>query len=161
MMPDAAPAASGLPAGPERADIAAFLAAGDYKKAPWVSETPAPREKEGSTSPHEKVRVWMNPQLVMSLKGGRDAMMGRPPQDKGSMAVKELFDEAGANLLGVAAMYKPDEGGAANAWVYYCHGPDGRCRTNGPSPMDAPVYGRGTGVSCGFCHGGLIYTKAP
>jgi hypothetical protein len=166
--PDAAPdTATGLPASPERMDIVAFLAAGDYKKAPWLAQTPAPREKEGSTSPHDKVRVWMNPPLVDSLRGGRDGLKDtatsqtHPPHDRWSMAVKELYDPTGATLQGLAAMYKTEAGDSSNSWVYYCHGPDGRCRTNGPSPIEAPVYGRGTAVACGFCHGGLVFTKAP
>jgi hypothetical protein len=167
-MPDLPPdAPEGLPAGPAAADIAAFLSAGGYKQAPWISETSAPRMRMGGTSVHEKVRVWMNPPLVTSLKAGRDglkpmgATMANPPHDRGSMAVKELYDEAGATLLGVAAMYKIDEGTSDRSWVYFCHGPEGRCLNGKASPPEAPIHGRGTTVGCGFCHGGLIYPKAP
>jgi hypothetical protein len=58
-------------------------------------------------------------------------------------------------------MWKTEGGANANTWIYYCHGPEGRCLPSKPSPPEAPVFGRGTSVSCGFCHGGLIYTKAP
>jgi hypothetical protein len=164
-MPPDGPA--GLPASPAQADVVAFLEAGRYKQTPWIAETAAPRPQSLRTSPHEQVRVWMNAPLVASLKGGRDgasdkdAGVTNPPHDRGSMAVKELYDEAGTMLVGVATMYKADEGPSPNSWVYYCHGPEGRCLTGRASPPTAPIYGRGTVVQCGFCHGGNIYTKAP
>jgi hypothetical protein len=164
---DVAPATAATPASPSLADLAAFLEAGKYKEAPWIAETPAARERGSTTSPHEKVRVFMNPELVASLRGGRDGFkdpvtgQNHLPHDLGSMAVKELYDEAGTNVLGVAAMLKTEVGISLNSWVYFCHGPDGRCLVERPSPKEAPVYGRGYGVACGFCHGGLVYTKAP
>lgn len=164
--PDSAPAASELPASGERMEIVRFLTAGTYRNAPWVPETPGPRERHGETSPHDRVRVFLSPALVASQRAGRDGVKDpatgdlHPPHDRGSMAVKELYDDAGA-VVGLAAMYKTEEGPASNAWVYYCHGPDGRCRTNGPSSMESPVYGRGTATACGFCHNGTVYTRAP
>ena len=99
--PDAPPASPpGLPASASQADIVAFLAAGEYKKAPWIAETEAARPQAGATSPHDSVRVWLNPELVASLQGGRDGfrntmtMVTNPPHDRWSMAVKELYDEA-------------------------------------------------------------------
>jgi hypothetical protein len=146
--------------------MAAFLKAGEYRKAPWISETAMPRERSSGTSPHGKVRVFMNPQLVESLKGGRDGFkdmatgMDHPPHDRYSMAVKELWDDAGTKQEGVAAMFKADEGKGMMTWVYFCEGPMGRCVTSA-SPVSSPIHGRGTTVGCGFCHGGFIYTKAP
>jgi hypothetical protein len=167
VMPDTGPPVpAGLPPSPGQADLAAFLAAGEYRNAPWLSETSGPRPRAGATSPHEMVRVWMNPQLIASLREGRDGFkdtatgMVHPPHDRWSMAVKELYAEGGT-LEGLAAMIKTDEGPSLNSWVYYCYGPDGRCLTTRPAPREMPAYGRGSAVACGFCHGGLVYTKAP
>jgi hypothetical protein len=167
--PDTAPAgmpSGAVPASASRMDIEAFIMAGGYKQAPWISETPAPRARGAETSPHDRVRVFMNPELVTSLRAGRDGFkdpmtqLNHPPHDSGSMAVKELYDEADM-LVGVAAMLKTEPGIIMNSWTYYCYGPEGRCLTNMTATREAPAYGKGFGVACGFCHGGLVYTKVP
>jgi hypothetical protein len=50
------------------------------------------------------------------------------------------------------------EGSAANTTTYDCKVPIGRCLGNQNSEE---IDGRGIAVGCGFCHGGLVYTKAP
>jgi hypothetical protein len=161
------PASTGLPATDSADDIDDFLSFGSYRKAPWVSETASPREPAAiNTSPHQRVQVWMNPQLVDSLRAGHDGLkdsatgMTHPPLDKGSMAIKELWDESGTQLtrVGSAAIWKVADGDAAKGWAYFCRGPAARCASKDGTN---PVYGHGTSVSCGFCHGGLIFTKAP
>jgi hypothetical protein len=165
--PDASAAPSAaMPASASQMDIEAFLAADGYKAAPWISETPGPRAKGSGTSPHDRVRVWMNPELVTSLKAGRDGfkdpmtMLNHPPHDMNSMAVKELYAEDDT-LVGLAAMIKTEVGGSLNSWTYFCYGPEGRCLTGQKTPKETPAFGKGFGVACGFCHGGLIYTKPP
>jgi hypothetical protein len=159
----APPASAALPASDGQDDIAAFLEAESYRKAPWISETAGPRPRSMDTSPHGTVRVWLNDKLVASQKAGHDGYkdqttgMTHPPLDKDSMAVKEFYDDAGMKV-GVAALFKVGEGTTANTTTYYCKAPIGRCLTNQNSEE---VYGRGIGVACGFCHGGLVYTKAP
>lgn len=75
------------------------------------------------------------------------------------MAVKEFYDDAG-NLVGHAAIYYP-----ADAPVYYCYGPAGRCySSSADTTMDAPEWfeaGTGATSQCGTCHGGAIYTEMP
>jgi hypothetical protein len=82
-----------LPNSDSQADIGAFLESGGYKRAPWISESNEPRAGTVGTQHAGKVRVWENPPLVASLKGGRDGRMSRPFPDQWSMAVKELYDE--------------------------------------------------------------------
>jgi hypothetical protein len=161
---DTAPAApAGLPASDSSDDIGAFLGAQAYRNAPWISETAGPRPRAIDTSPHGTVRVWMNDKLVASLHAGHDGYkdtatgMSHPPIDKGSMAVKEMYDDSGAKI-GTAALFKSGDGTAASSTVYYCKAPIGRCLDNQNSEV---VYGRGISVGCGFCHGGMVYTKAP
>jgi hypothetical protein len=161
---DTAPAAPpGLPASDSQDDLAAFVDAEAYRKAPWISETPGPRPRAMDTSPHGTVRVWMNDKLVASLHAGHDGFkdqttgMTHPPLDKDSMAVKEFYDDNGTKV-GAAALFKSGEGALANTTVYYCKAPIGRCLSNQTSDV---VYGNGIKVGCGFCHGGMVYTKAP
>jgi hypothetical protein len=162
----------GVPSSDDREAMAAFLAAKEYQKAPWISETAMSRPASSSVSPHGRVRVWMNPQLVTSLKEGRDGlpnrttMMDNPPHDQWSMAVKELWNESGTTLEGVAAMLRTQSGRSGQAWTYFCHAPTGRCVSNRPSPESDPIHGKGLGTpgqssQCAICHGGLIFTKAP
>jgi len=154
--PDAAPATDAAPAAnvPDESQeaVAAFLEAESYRGDGWQSETAAPRDKANDVSPHDRVRVWHNATLRASQAAGNGIDLEAPMHDTGSMAVKEFYD-ATDTLIGRAAMLKLE--GDMRQWVYFCGGPHERCMDS------APVYGVGFGVSCSFCHAGLIYTQAP
>lgn len=140
----------GLPASDGKDDLLAFLKAGTYRSAPWIPESPEPRAPQ--SSPHGTVQVWMNAPLVDSWRNGRDGEEGRPRADAQSMAIKELYDAAGARV-GYAVIYRSGAADEPNSWVFYCYGP-GRCDSSGTVATEAaPIYGRGTtGNSCHFCH---------
>lgn len=156
------PPAGKAPAELTAAGISAFLQAGEHTKGSWISETPAPRDRSSSVSPHGNVRVWMNDLMVASLRAGKSTNIGTPPADQFSMAVKELYDDEKKTLLGRAVMLKADDGALGNAWIYYCYGPGGNC-FNGSAErtIDNAYFGRGFALNCGSCHGGLIFTKPP
>jgi hypothetical protein len=139
----------------------AFLKAGEYTRNGWASQTPMPRPREGSTSPHDRVRVWMNPALVASLRSGNGKDLMAPPHTQGSMTVKEIYEGMGTTPVGRAAMLK--FGSAKDDWIYFCYGPTGRCDTGKDYSEQAPAYVRsfGGGPGCPFCHGGLIFTAPP
>ena len=144
---DTGPAGAGSYPTDSSADgIAAYLASGAYREAPWISETDTPRERTSDVSPHGRVQVWGNDVLVASQQAG-NGELGGTPHDVGSMAVKEMVDDADA-LVGVAVMLKLD-----SDWVYYCEGPADRCGVTGSTP----VWGTGLDTECGFCHGGIIF----
>ncbi len=153
-----------LPSSEAQADIGAFIENGGYKNAPWISETSAPREGTFGTQHGGKVRVWENPPLVASLKGGRDGRMGNPYPDQWSMAVKEFYDNMSGEFVGAAVAFKTMAGADFGAWTYYCYGPDNRCSSYGPATKEMPLYGKGSsppGNNCGFCHGFSIFTVPP
>ncbi|HMI82951.1 MAG TPA: hypothetical protein VK550_02600 [Polyangiaceae bacterium] len=153
-----------LPNSDSQMDIGAFIEMGRYKMPPWISETGAPRAGTPGTQHGSKVRVWENPPLVASLKGGRDGRMGNPYPDQWSMAVKELYDDMSGEFVGAAVALKTAPGADFSAWTYYCYGPENRCSSSGPASKEMPVYGKGSvvpGNNCGFCHGFSIYTIPP
>lgn len=127
--------------------IAAFLDGERYKQTGWQSETAEPRDSDPSHG--EQVHLWMNETAITGQEDDPDNL----PVD--SMAVKELY--AGGDRVGVAALLKTDEGSTSEAWLFFCHGPAGRCSHAEPEhPVDDPLYGRGLAVDCGFCHAGII-----
>jgi hypothetical protein len=129
-----------------------FVASGAYKETPWIADVAAPRDGT-STSPHGRVRVWFNDTLKASQVAGNG--MAMVAHTTGSVAVKEHYDAADA-LTGHSVMVK--EEGAATAWTYYCEDATTPANCGGESP----TYGTAAdGVSCSFCHGGLIFTIAP
>jgi hypothetical protein len=153
-----------LPNSDSQADIGAFVENGGYKGSSWISETAVPRDGTPGTQHGGKVRVWENPPLVASLKGGRDGRMGNPYPDQWSMAVKELYDAMSGDFVGAAVAFKTGPGADFGAWTYYCYGPDNRCSSGGAASKEMPVYGKGSsppGSNCGFCHGFSIYTIPP
>lgn len=140
--------------------LAAFLDARTYQSAPWVAETPAPREGVlGTGSPHGRVRVYFNPALLDSIAAGNGLFETMLPHATGSMAVKELYDETDTQV-GVAAELKVD--GNFAQWAYYCRGPADRCALGeGPFTAEEPAYGIAGRVPCGICHGGFVFTPPP
>jgi hypothetical protein len=134
--------------------IAAYLQAGTYKQAPWISETAAPRAETSTTSPHDRVRVWMNDTLVASQAAG-NGEFGGAAHTAGSMAVKEFYDEADM-LLGEAVMLKVP--GAAMNWVFYC---DSTAPERCGIEDTLPFYSDSSNFACNGCHGGLIFNQAP
>jgi hypothetical protein len=136
------------------------LAANSYKSPPWLPDTASPRDPSSVVSPHGRVRVWMNSVLVDSLRNGRDGV-DSPPPDQWSMAVKEFYDDTDM-LIGRAASIKSGAATSSSAWVYLCHGPEGRCFTSSPAFSEsAALHGTGTNTMCGPCHGGLVFTAPP
>lgn len=147
------------PADGSQQSIAAYLTAEQYKTGPWTPETAGPRDASDATSPHGRVRVYLNDTVVQSIAAGNGELTERIPHTTGSMAVKEFYDDADT-LVGIAAMYKQD--GGFTDWAYYCWGPQGRCGTEtGTVEEDEPVYGIASAVGCGFCHGGVVFTPPP
>ena len=139
--------------------IREFLANESYRGAGWQSETEGPREESSIVSPHDRVRVFLNDTLVNSQRAGNGEFQGTP-HDTGSMAVKELYEEG--TVVGHAVIYQSANNKLPESTVYYCVGPIGRCLTEGSAyTVDEPAYGRGTDISCGACHGGLVFTLIP
>lgn len=128
--------------------IAAFLDEGRHRGSGWTPESEAPRAQEEG-SPHSTVQVWLNDVALAGEVEDPDNL----PAD--SMAVKELYEAD--TLVGIAAIIKTAEDGGPNDWLYYCYGPAGRCSNSDPeAPKEAPIYGTGLDVSCGFCHSDII-----
>lgn len=148
------------PADSSSASIASFLAAKTYRSAPWLAETAMPRPGVAlSGSPHERVRVYYNDVLVQSFQAGNGSREPPLPHTTGSMAVKEIYDDTDTQV-GVAAELRLE--GRFDQWAYYCEGPGGRCATGKPpATAAAPLYGIALGVDCGFCHGGVVFTRPP
>jgi len=132
--------------------IAAFLDASLYREPPWIAETDAPREQDSASSPHDRVRVWGNEVLVASQAAGNGAL-GGSAHAAGSMSVKEIVEDDDS-LLGLAVMLKIE--GDADAWSYYCDGPETRCGVREPAD---PYYAVGWEAECAYCHGGLIFNQ--
>lgn len=137
----------------------AFLASEEYKKNGWISDVPTPREETSGVSPHDRVRVWLNPKIVESFAAGNGVSYQAPGHYVDSMVVKELYDASDA-LVGRVSFWKVEEGKAAANWIYYCRGPAGRCYSNSPAFDTEPLY-RKAEPQCGTCHGGLVYTTPP
>jgi hypothetical protein len=144
--------ATDYPTDSSQAGIEAFLAAGSYTTSTWTSETSAPREATSITSPHGRVRVWLNAVLEASHAAG-EGSVGGTPLDQNSMSVKELYDDADA-IVGHAVILRTGTTSAESDTTYYCVGPAARCAET------SPVYGAGA-VDCAGCHGGLVFTGIP
>ncbi len=146
-----------VPADGSAEAITAFLEAEGYKAEGWVSVHDAPVPPSVGT-PHGTVRVYMSPALVAFRQGNPDLL--EEPAVPGAMAVKEMYDDAGATLVGRAVTFYP-----ANDVVYFCYGPDGRCASGrAATTIDAPEYGDEDGESvksCNVCHSGLVFTELP
>jgi len=146
-----------VPADGSAAAITAFLEAEGYKAEGWVSVHDAPVPPSVGT-PHGTVRVYMSPALVAFRQSNPDLL--EEPAVPGAMAVKEMYDDAGATLVGKAVTFYP-----ANDVVYYCYGPESRCASGRPATtIDAPEYGDEDGDSvgqCDVCHSGLVFTELP
>ncbi len=121
----ATPRDGGAPLDLSRASLAAFAKGESWKS--WPAEA-APHDSAG---PHGKVRTWLNPELLASLKAGSDT------HPNASIAVKELYDAAGARK-GFAINVKSDEG----KWVFY----------EGFEPSLDEYYFVGPGNLCANCH---------
>jgi len=145
-----------VPSDFSQAGIEAFLAAGTYKSAPWVMDA-APRDKDGLTSPHGRVRVFYNPAAVTSRNGGFNDPGDDPGNAVNSMSIKELYDTADT-YLGAAVMLRVAETGNSTDWVYYCASTAGGC-TNGTD--NGPFYFHSAMNTCDTCHGGLFYGPLP
>lgn len=137
--------------------ITAFLEAEGYKEGGWLSVHDAPVPPSVGT-PHGMVRVYMSPALVAFRQSNPDLL--EEPAVPGAMAVKEMYDDAGATLVGKAVTFYP-----ASDVVYFCYGPEGRCASGRPATtIDAPEYGDEDGDSvgqCDVCHSGLVFTELP
>lgn len=122
----ATPADGGAALDLSRTSLVTFAKGESWKS--WPSE-PAPHDSAG---PHGgKVRTWLNPELLASLKAGNDK------HPNASIAVKELYDDLGARR-GFAVAVKNDEG----KWVFW----------EGFEPSLDQYYFVGTGNPCANCH---------
>lgn len=142
---DIEPAA--VPRAAEAAAILDFLDDRVYSGDGWRAETPEPRPRDTAVSPHARVQVFQNEILIH----GRD----QTPYPPDSMAVKVMYD--GDAVVGHAVLWQvPD----APSLTWFCYGPTNRCGLAEQShPRDAPVFGDGTAVVCGQCHGGMVFTE--
>lgn len=124
-------AEGGCPSAPaEAAEVIALLEDGGYDS--WSAE-PAVHEARGS-SPHGNVRVFINEALEGSLEAGNDT------HPVGAAAIKELYDEAGEELVGFAVEVKVTEGSTGDDWYWYME-------------AGGEVMAEGTGVElCVGCH---------
>ena len=110
--------------------IKAFIAKASFKT--WTAE----KSVHTSAGPHAMVKVYFNPTILTSL---RNKSTTHP---KGSILVKELYENDGTTLRGYALSVKTAEGTDANNWVWY----------EGILPSYAnPSYGRGRPF-CADCH---------
>jgi hypothetical protein len=145
-------------------DIGTFVQNGDYKKAPWISDVAAPRMGGAGTQHGDNIRVWLNPTAVTALKAGRNGQMNAAPPDQYSMAVKEMYDDAKTNVVGVAISFRSEATTGAPAWIYYCYAPGTQCLTGRTGTKETPLYGKGNVAAvsqCAICHGNTIYTTPP
>lgn len=92
-----------------------------------------------STGPHGKVRTFYNDLLAGSLQAANTE------HPVGAAVVKELYDSAGTELSGWAAMVKTGSGTAEGSWYFY--------EVLSIVPGTEPVA-TGQGVAqCAGCHG--------
>jgi len=125
------------------AAVEAWLTEGAYKS--WACE-PAVHEAR-SPSPHGKNRICSNDLLSAHTTG---------PYPVDSAAVKELYDAAGTNIVGIAVYRKTTTATTGDAWYLY-----ERVPLDSPAPHDAAgVVADGQGTSgpakaiCVSCHNG-------
>lgn len=144
-----------VPSDTTEAGIAAFLAAGSYKSAPWVGDA-AVRTPTSSTNVHGDVRVYYNPTAITSIENGQNEISHETGNSLNSMAVKELYDSTGTQI-GTAVMLRVAETGADTDWLYSCSSTAGGCA----SMTDGGPF-HGTGLDdCRFCHGGMFIGPTP
>ena len=135
------------PSAAEPAAILEFIDARGYAGEGWRPETDVPRPEDTNVSPHDRVQVFQNETLITGRQGD-----WIPPD---SMAVKVMYD--GDDVVGHALLWQlPDTAGI----TWFCYGPTHRCGyAEQAHPRDAPVFGTGSQVVCGQCHGGLVFTR--
>jgi hypothetical protein len=142
-----------VPTDLSQAGIEAFLKSDVFAGWTWDSATP---RAPGAVSPHGRVRVAMNATLVASIAAGADGSTDAKGFAAGSMAVKEMYDDADMRI-GRAFMLKRGPGNSTQNWLYYCDGTLSRCGLSG-SAM-SPFYATGTTLSaCNTCHGSYFFS---
>lgn len=139
---DTAPvaAAGSFPDDPSAAGIAAFVADGAWREAPWVALSDTPRDQSTTASPHDRAQVWIN-----------DVLQDADGLPAGAMAVKEMVDAADAPV-GHAVLLKTGEGDAD--WAYWCDASPQRC---GTADTESPFYGTDALHECAICHAGRVF----
>jgi hypothetical protein len=131
------------------ADVETWLKGAAYKS--WHCEAAVHAAR--SPSPHGMNRICSN-DLASSFSPTGDSGIGERPQ--GTAAVKELYDDAGMNIVGYAVYLKTQATSAAGAnWYWY-----ERVPTSSMVPHDSAgvvadgMGGAGTPLSiCVACHG--------
>jgi len=127
------PGTADLPATGADADVKAWIAKGEYKKGAWKCETAVHDARP--SSPHGKNLICSN--ATLSAHGAGEYPVG-------SAAVKELYDQAGTNVIGHATYRKVNAGGG-ESWIWY-EDLNGSVVANGPGD-------KGTAKSvCVGCH---------
>jgi hypothetical protein len=138
-----------FPADTSPEGIKAFLDAGDYKSATWVSGMTAPMEPlPEQVSPHGLVQIWYNKALRTSQAAGHVNTMTDPT----SMVVKELY--TGSSVVGHLAMVRTTD----PKWIYYCTSTEtNRCYSG--APANTTVYQ--TSITNCACHSsGTVITAS-
>ncbi len=143
----APPVDTARPAAVDPVAILEFIDSRAYAGPGWRAETAEPRPETTAVSPHDRVQVFQNEALITGRQGD-----WIPPD---SMAVKVMYD--GDQIVGHAFLWQlPDTVGIT--WL--CYGPTNRCGyLERAHPRESPVFGTGSAVVCGQCHGGLVFTE--
>lgn len=158
------------PDGDDAAAWKKFLEDGEFRKEGWKPDVAMPRKAKG-TSPHGRVRVFFN-EKVVSAHGSTPV-----EYEKGSVVVKEFFDEDDESVGWTALRKIKDGEDEFDAWQVFCAGPrtEGtmiidRCLKGETITVDEPVVGtlEDHKESCTGCHHKgtnavtkLINTRAP
>jgi hypothetical protein len=141
-----------LPATGSDADVRAWLARNDFKAGTWKCEA-APHSAR-SPSPHGMNRICSN--ATLSAHGAGEFPVG-------AAAVKELYDDSGATLIG-HAVYRKLKAGAGESF-YWWEDSNGATVANGTGDQGAAK------MVCVGCHAGagsdanhsghdFVYTQA-
>jgi hypothetical protein len=119
-----------------------------------------PRDASSTSSPHGRVRVYMNQTLLDSRAAGDGGIGAASLHPVGCMAIKEMYDESDT-LVGAAVIWKDREGGYATGWTFHCWGPAGRCHVDSEDfTKDTPFHTQDD-LNCSACHGGAFFSPLP
>ena len=146
--------------------VASFLEAGHYKS--WFGDAaPRPAEDQIIGSPHagspvtHRLQTYVNAQAFVSLEKNRDVDTLKRDHELGSMAVKEVYDDAGTRLA-LLAMIKvappdPAQPDSRRQFAYYCEGEASLCTAAGTTQVPVFFPNVQGAEACASCHGGNIY----
>jgi hypothetical protein len=147
--PQPARATDQLPPTTQFTDVEAWLAQGAYKA--WHCETAVHAAR--SPSPHGMNRICNNAKITAQAAGKGEYPVG-------AASVKELYDEAGANIIGYAVAVHTSAGGDTSNWYWYERNPSLNAPAkSGSAGLVADGMGPNEGVAgtptaqvCTGCH---------